>query len=298
APIVDINLKKKNKNYKLYFINFENDKIHVMDIPMYSIQQYMFDNEDKMLFLIGNKLTTLAVINMSDYSYTELSKVEYGRNSFRFFGLIWSEGPNIYTTGYYMDEKQNATDDFIVRLEFQGQEKNIKFINTGFNLTNFKDKFNPINFVILNHQKVAFIANKGGGQYLGITDKDLSLNKVDEGQTFSSLSFSHDYILYGIKKNNKIYYSLYDYNLQKIYLQREINFPPSYNFISRDSSSIIISDLKPKSMRMDVYVGKKENDYNLKKVISDEIWGHIKISRDGKYFVYALKNGKVRVYKI
>ncbi|MCS6955904.1 MAG: hypothetical protein NZM44_06080 [Candidatus Calescibacterium sp.] len=296
APTVNIELKKQNKNYKLYFINFVNNDIKVIDIPMYSIQQYLFGRDDSRLFLIGNKLTTLAVINLSDYSYKEISKVEYGKDSFRFFGLIWFEDQNIFTTGYYMDKKQNATDDFIVKLEFS--EQKVNFINTGFNISSFEKKFNPLNFVILNKEKIAFVGADKNRQYLGLIDKSLNMKKIDEGDTFSGLSFSDNFILYGIKKNGKIYYSLFDYNSNKIYLQNEINFPPSYNFISNNSSSIIIGDFKPKVNKMDIYIGKKENNYNLEKVLNNEMLGYIKISDDGKYFMFCQKNGKIRIYKI
>lgn len=296
ASINNVSMKKQNKNYRLFFINLENNKIDSIDIPMYSIQQFLFSNDDSKLFLIGNKLTTLAVIDMKNYSYRELSTVKYGKKSFRFFGLIWYEGENLFTTGYYMDEKQNATDDYIVKIE--SVENKPSFINTGFNITAFEKKFDPLNFVILNHSQIAFVGKENKKQYLGLVDKELKMKKIDEGETFSGLSFSYNFILYGIKKNNQIYYSLFDYNSNKIYLQKQIDFPPSYNFISKNSESIIIGNFKPRVNRMDVYVGKKEENYTLEKVIDNEMLGYIKISHDGKYFVFTQRNGKIKVFKI
>lgn len=296
APINDVSLKKQNKNYRLYFLGVNEKKVKQIDIPMYGIQQFLFDKNNEKLFLIGNKLTTLAVVDMKDLKYKELSKVEYGKNSFRFFGLIWYENDDIFTAGYYLDKKQNSTDDFIVRIVFDND--NIKFVNTGFNITNFEKKFNPKNMVILNHENIAFISEKQKGLYIGIVNKNMEMKMIDQADTFSGLSFSDNFILYGKKQSNKIFFCLYDYRNNKFYLQKEIDFPPSYNFISDNSQAIILGNFKPKTGKMDVYIGKADSNYELNKVIDNDLVGYMKISPDGKYFAYVQKTGKIRVYKI
>ena len=299
APVSDIKLKKENKNYALFFIDINNEKIDKIYIPMYNIQQILFDQQDKNLFLIGNNLTTLSIINLDNYNYKEISKVEYGKKSFRFKGLIWYENNEIFADGYYLDEKQNASDDFIVKLSFENN--NVNFINTNFNLTSIEKKFDLSNLVILNHNQVALVArekSKSRKLLLGIVNKEMELKKIDEGDTFSSLSFSNDYILYAGKKANKIYYSLYNYREDKIILTKEIDFFASYNFISKNSESIILGNFKPKTSKMDVYLGKKQTDYVLNKIIEDEVIGYMKVSYNGEYLAYCSKTGKIKIYKI
>ncbi|MEN3015197.1 MAG: hypothetical protein ABDH21_03955 [bacterium] len=297
APIKDVTLKRQNKNYRVFFINLQDDTVQKMDIPMYNIQQVLFDKDNnKRVFFMGNNLTTLALIDIQNNSYKELSKVEYGKDSFRFFGLIWYENNDIYTVGYYMDKKQNSTDDFVVKVELYNHK--VRFINTGFNVSAFEKKLDPITFVFLNHKQIAFVRKGKNVQELCIVDKNFNPQVIHQAEVFSGLDFSENMLLYGYKVKEDVYFCLYDFTSSKIYKQQKIDFYPSYNFISKNSYSIILGDIKVNPVRMDVFVGKKDEDYVLKKVISDSDIGYIKISKDGKYFCFVPKEGVIKVFKI
>lgn len=299
APIVDINLKKQDKNYRLYFISItENPKIEKIDIPLFNIQQYIFYNNK--LYLIGNNLTTLAALDLNKNSFDILTQVEIGKPSFRYFGLIWLENNSLFVPGYKMDEKQFSEDTFIYKLNIENNKVN--FINTNFNLTKIEKEQKPIELVILNSEKIALlkqeIDKKNNKISLITVDKNYKIKEIETGDTFGGLAFSNNYLLYSFKQKNRILYSLYDFNNEQTFIKNEFNVPLMYPFISKNSNIIIFSNYNPKTNKMDTYLGKKDNNYKLNKIIEKADLGYIKVSKDGEYFLIFNIKGYLTLFKV
>jgi len=297
APISDINLKKQNKNYRLYLINISNNpNITTLDIPLFNIQQYLIDNDK--LYIIGNNLTTLALINLNNFNFNVLTQVEIGKPSFRYFGLIWLENNSIFAPGYEMDEKQFSKDTYIYKLNIT--ENKVNFINTSFNITKIEKEQKPIELVMLNSEKIAILKQNMKNKKIELItiDKNYKTTKIEEGDTFGGLAFSYDYLLYSFKLNKNIYYSLYDFNKEKVFIKEKFDVPLMYPFISKNSNTIILTNYNPKLNKMDIYLGKKDENYKLNKVIEQTDSAYIKISKDGKYFLMFNIKGYLNLYKI
>ncbi len=264
-------------------------------LPLYSIEQFALSPDDSTIYLIGNTLTTLVKLSTSNLSYQVIFRTEKGKPTFRFHGLAWFYGDTMYVSGYYMDAQQNATDDYIVKVDLSASGVDM-----------FKQKILSIDEMIrkLGVPPAMIITGKvTGAMVVPVEKKEEGRTKIEKVNLYRIYPTSEHKLVLSDKSIHDIAMAedgtllFTGYNDKKGYYFKvlgpddkviaEVSSPEKapflYPFLSNNGKLAVICYESLRRNKMRVFVAFKDENYSkLYKVFEqDPDIGSIKVSPNG-----------------
>lgn len=299
---LDFEQRKKGFVYALRIFRLKKDKtfeIQSIPLPITFLVGVALTNNDKTAVVVGDYGAKIVKVNLTTSEVSTIFQYEKGKPGFRTETLVVSWQDRVYLSGYFYDREQFWQGDYIVELVVPEKKEEAQFIKKT-SLTSIYErlKLQPRIMQVISGDSVYFAflpkvqdkKNPPPMQLVGFHRNEMV--EVDKALGIGNFAGTPDRIYCSIRRSPKSW-DTYIKNLQtgKKWPLGDKDVSYTYPFISEDGKTVVFCTVDVVGQKMTAYYAQEKDGYKTKLLLKEVPIGPMKLSRDGKAYMYMSKDG-------
>lgn len=289
--IYDVKKIARGNAYDLIIFRFKDKKLQTIDrIPLniYHLVNVAYDGARHRVFIVGDHGNKIIRIDPQNNKQKVEFEFKKGKEGFKAGPFVFCHDSKLYATGWFYDQQQNWLGDYVARIAFTKQ--GVRFQRKASLDYLFKYRFSDRGTVRTNYYV------SGDLFYFSLIDqvdkktylmelRNKKLTPVDSAHIISTFTATDERIFYITRDADGHYHHyLKNFKTGEKYKIGNKGDRFTYPFLEKDRLVVLKTDLQRKTFN--AYIGVEKDRYLLLRFLKNETLGAMKISQNGKYYLF------------